>query len=302
MGQGPLLPSCSTAECRRRLAYDVSTDTVRVDINCFSKATASVVSYSDDAECAEEGHGDVEHTDPEQVHKSETGECTTSVARGKDREAFNGFDWPKHAADITCTFPNQDTCLLENMPQGRATGASDHVEDLACKEFAEPPAVPPAVVSEHSGAKARRIGFSCCSSSASRVAEPGRSRKIAKVANTTTVLPQAPAPQQKPLLPPRQLEEHERAVSAFLRENGFIGLDLPKRQSLVAATYPLHCAASLGLVRMTELLLEAGADAKQKNSWGQTPMDVARRCNSKRGSHDGVLEVLLLHNSSSKAA
>lgn len=95
-----------------------------------------------------------------------------------------------------------------------------------------------------------------------------------------------------PAAPRLELEdEHDRAVAAFLRENGFSALKRPRRQSFVGTTYPLHCAASQGLVRMTELLVKAGADPSQKNSWGQTPTDVARRCN-RRGSHDSVLEVL----------
>jgi len=90
------------------------------------------------------------------------------------------------------------------------------------------------------------------------------------------------------------LPERERAVAAFLRENGFHSVGQSRRQTLVGSTYPLHCAVSLGLVRMTQLLLDAGANASQKNSWGQTPLDVARRCN-KKGSHDAVLEVLQVH-------
>jgi len=86
-------------------------------------------------------------------------------------------------------------------------------------------------------------------------------------------------------------DEHDRAVAAFLRENGFKALTGRRRSSLVGFNCPLHSAASQGLVRMTDLLIKAGADPSQKNSWGQTPMDVARRCN-KRGSHDGVLRVL----------
>jgi hypothetical protein len=89
----------------------------------------------------------------------------------------------------------------------------------------------------------------------------------------------------------RSQDEHERAVAAFLRENGFVNLTRPRRQRFVGTTHPLHCAASQGLVRMTELLVKAGANPRQKNSWGQTPLDIARRCNRK-GSHEGVLEVL----------
>lgn len=106
---------------------------------------------------------------------------------------------------------------------------------------------------------------------------------VASSASTLAVHPQA--------LPSRDEDEHDRAVAAFLRENGFTTLTKARRQSLVGATYPLHCAASQGLVRMTDLLIKAGADPGQKNSWGQKALDVAGRCNRK-GSHDGVLDVL----------
>jgi hypothetical protein len=52
---------------------------------------------------------------------------------------------------------------------------------------------------------------------------------------------------------------------------------------------------------MTDLLIKAGADTNQKNTWGQTATDVARRCNRK-GSHDGVLEVLAKAAASNAAA
>lgn len=86
-------------------------------------------------------------------------------------------------------------------------------------------------------------------------------------------------------------EEHERAIAAFLREYGFLALHRPRRTSIIGSTYPLHRAASLGLVRMTDLMIKANANPRQKNSWGQTPLDVARRCNRK-GSHEGVLRIL----------
>lgn len=100
-------------------------------------------------------------------------------------------------------------------------------------------------------------------------------------------------PRQEPQnsdISPRAGVEQERAVLAFLKENGFKTM-CGKRQSLVLTTYPLHCAVSQGLLRMTELLLKAAADPNQKNSWGQTPLDIARK-NNKRGSHMGVLEAL----------
>merc|ERR1719440_1072932 len=82
--------------------------------------------------------------------------------------------------------------------------------------------------------------------------------------------PSRPCP---PAPPPAEQgqDEHDRAVRAFLRENGFTTLTSSRRrQSLVGTTYPLHCAASQGLVRMTELLIKAGADPSQKNLWGQS--------------------------------
>lgn len=93
---------------------------------------------------------------------------------------------------------------------------------------------------------------------------------------------------QKPV-PSDLAEQHEQAIAAFLRENGYHGLTRSKWK--VGSDYPLHCSASQGLVRMTDLLIKAGADPTQKNSWGQTPADVARKRN-KGGSHKGVLEVL----------
>lgn len=90
---------------------------------------------------------------------------------------------------------------------------------------------------------------------------------------------------------PSLKSEHERAVAAFLKENGFsTNLRRWKRQRF-SMTFPLHVAASQGLVRMTELLLKAMADPKQRNSWGQTAMDVARK-NCKRDTHRQVLEIL----------
>lgn len=89
---------------------------------------------------------------------------------------------------------------------------------------------------------------------------------------------------------PADQDEHDRAVAAFLRENGFTSLSR-RRSCVVGATYPLHCAASQGLVRMTDLLIKAGANPHQKNNWGQTAVKVAKRCNRK-GSHDSVLQVL----------
>jgi hypothetical protein len=85
-------------------------------------------------------------------------------------------------------------------------------------------------------------------------------------------------------------DEHDRALAAFLRENGYATLTRRQCRSL-AGYHPLHSAASQGLLRMTEILIKAGADPSQKNYLGQTPLDVAKRCNRK-GSHAGILDVL----------
>lgn len=88
----------------------------------------------------------------------------------------------------------------------------------------------------------------------------------------------------------RDQDEHDRAVAAYLKENGFSSINGRKRSSLVGYM-PLHRAAAQGLIRMTDLLIKAGADPNLKNSWSQTPLDIARRSN-KKGSHDGVVKLL----------
>mmetsp|Transcript_57531 Transcript_57531/g.103399 ORF Transcript_57531/g.103399 Transcript_57531/m.103399 type:complete len:234 (-) Transcript_57531:367-1068(-) len=84
--------------------------------------------------------------------------------------------------------------------------------------------------------------------------------------------------------------ERETAVATFLKLHGFTGVNSCKK-SLLSSTYPLHKAAEAGDDKMVSLLCRAGANPTQKNSWGKTPTQVARKAD-KNGSHAKVFSVL----------
>lgn len=88
----------------------------------------------------------------------------------------------------------------------------------------------------------------------------------------------------------RVQEERKTAVAVFLKQNKFTGAAAPKT-TMLAKTYPIHCAAIKGDEQMVRMLLEEGADPAQKNSSGKTAAQVAQKKDSK-GSHAGVLRAL----------
>lgn len=85
----------------------------------------------------------------------------------------------------------------------------------------------------------------------------------------------------------QQSQAGRTQVTAFLKAEGFGGVNQPKR-SLLKATYPLHHAAERGSARMVELLLKEGADARLLNSSGQTAEQVAQQADV-QGSHAAAI-------------
>uniref|UniRef100_A0A7S4RCX3 Uncharacterized protein n=1 Tax=Alexandrium monilatum TaxID=311494 RepID=A0A7S4RCX3_9DINO len=76
----------------------------------------------------------------------------------------------------------------------------------------------------------------------------------------------------------RLVQERERwvrktTVAAFLKENGFTGVNVPKK-SFLSSTYPLHVAAETGNARLVEMLVKEGADIEQKDFSGRTAMQL----------------------------
>merc|ERR1712228_398771 len=82
----------------------------------------------------------------------------------------------------------------------------------------------------------------------------------------------------------REQREAEARVQTFLKTNGFKGVT-EKRTKMCSSSYPLHTAVAQNSADMVKDLLRCGADAKQKNSAGQTPFAMAEKCN-KKGKHD----------------
>lgn len=93
----------------------------------------------------------------------------------------------------------------------------------------------------------------------------------------------------------REQEEHERktTVSAFLKKFTFSDVNGPKMSGCtgMSKTYPLHMAAQKGDDVLVGMLLQEGANAAQKNSWGKTAAQVATKYD-KKCSHAKVLEIL----------
>lgn len=89
-------------------------------------------------------------------------------------------------------------------------------------------------------------------------------------------------------------ESRHEALRAFLVSNGFdpAGGAMGSRRRMMLITYPLHVAAEHGNAGMTQLLLDEGADTRQKDSLGRTAASIALRRNNKAGSHEAVLRIL----------
>jgi hypothetical protein len=100
--------------------------------------------------------------------------------------------------------------------------------------------------------------------------------------------------------PDEYLENSSRKDLIHLREflllQGFVSVNAPRYKITcrgIKKTYPLHAAAKLADDKMLKVLLEAKADASQKNSSKRTALDVARRYNYK-GSHQRNIALLAL--------
>merc|ERR1712187_1037735 len=86
-------------------------------------------------------------------------------------------------------------------------------------------------------------------------------------------------------------EEHRKAlVTAFLKEHGYNDVGIPKK-TMLKTKYPIHTAAKMGDQTIVTALLAEGADSAQKNSAGQTAVQIAQKKN-KKGSHENVLRIL----------
>jgi hypothetical protein len=98
----------------------------------------------------------------------------------------------------------------------------------------------------------------------------------------------------------RDKDKHERkqrkaakkaakeAIQPFLLKHGFTGVKA-KRQRLWRWSYPLHVAVKEKDAEAVKLLLKAGADPDQVDSFGRTPIILAGRLDS-AGSHTEVLQ------------
>merc|ERR1712176_1715575 len=88
----------------------------------------------------------------------------------------------------------------------------------------------------------------------------------------------------------KQVQMRKEAVSAFLKVNGFKGVAVGKK-SMMMTTYPLHCAVERCDARMVAMLLEEGASSAQKDTFGKTAEEVAKK-KDRKGSHAEVLRAL----------
>merc|ERR1712187_1040588 len=84
--------------------------------------------------------------------------------------------------------------------------------------------------------------------------------------------------------------ERKALVAVFLKEHGYNDVAAPKR-TMLKTKYPIHTAAKNGDPKIVTALLEEGANPAQKNSAGQTALQVAKQKN-KNGSHADVLRTL----------
>lgn len=96
-----------------------------------------------------------------------------------------------------------------------------------------------------------------------------------------------------------EAKQRKVEVAAFLKKGGFSDVNVPKR-SFFSKTYPIHRAAESGDDKLVAMLLQAGANAAQKNSAGRTAAQVAAKNNTK-GSHNKVLSILAAPGSALRA-
>mmetsp|Transcript_15650 Transcript_15650/g.35602 ORF Transcript_15650/g.35602 Transcript_15650/m.35602 type:complete len:490 (-) Transcript_15650:168-1637(-) len=87
----------------------------------------------------------------------------------------------------------------------------------------------------------------------------------------------------------KERESREKA-KAFLAAEGYRHVRAAHKWSPVA-TYPLHRAVQCNDPQMVRLLLWMGADVKQSNTFGQTPLSLAKWLN-RRDSHAEVVAAL----------
>jgi hypothetical protein len=89
----------------------------------------------------------------------------------------------------------------------------------------------------------------------------------------------------------------------FLLLQGFASVNAPRYKIAcrgIKKTYPLHAAAKGADEKMLRILLDAKADASQKDSSKRTALDVARQYNYK-GSHQKNLALLALRKAWTKS-
>lgn len=297
MGQGALSPDCSGQTCRRWVAYDVSQDTIKVAPSTYSRRSTSERLNQENIRPSEDAHKDLLPGAPQRCHES-----------SPSQEGYHQKLPASVLMEVVADLPQQRTLsrVDEERPPARSTSSLSIVIPDSSREeggevqymqrFEPGNIVAPAAASFSREDEEFVLDFSTHADNGPSFTQDGACASLMERDSISfcdsTSAGSTSNPTDIPESSASALPERERAVLAFLRENGFQSVGQSRRHSLVGSTYALHCAASLGLVRMTQLLLEAGANANQKNSWGQTPIDVARRCN-KKGSHDAVLEVLI---------
>jgi len=89
-------------------------------------------------------------------------------------------------------------------------------------------------------------------------------------------------------------EKNQQTVNAFLRKNGFQGINESRRRTLrFSHWYPIHCAVASGDAAMVGLLLQLGADQRLQDGSGLNAYERALRLDKdKRGSYSEVVKAL----------
>jgi hypothetical protein len=76
--------------------------------------------------------------------------------------------------------------------------------------------------------------------------------------------------------PPSEVRPAEKkSLDVFLKTHGFTDLNA-KRRRMLQVSYPLHVAVEKRDAGIVKILLDSGAVPTVKNSWGQTPLDLAK--------------------------
>jgi len=88
-----------------------------------------------------------------------------------------------------------------------------------------------------------------------------------------------------------EVAARKNETMAWLKKQGFAGVNKPKKSLFSGTTYPLHKAAETGDAKIVGGLLEQGANPAQKNSSGKTAQEVVMK-KKKADSHKEVLELL----------